>query len=224
MANRRLILVPILLSLAVWGIFLAPFCDFSPPERQTPPVQAPTSAPAPVALSEEAVVLVDTDTGMGSATAIRKGTNFTVFVTAKHVLESYDAINIRVIINGELVTASRIERHETLDVALIFVASQEAQISPVDPAPLKFGDPLTTCGYTAGVRFLTSGFASGGGFCSCDVNSGMSGGGVFRDGRLVGVVAGMLVSRRGFNESPVYFAHIFTPLHDAWPWIQDILN
>ena len=168
--------------------------------------------------------LVDFPQGVGSCIPIAEYRDFTIFLTADHVVEFAAGEPIDVYVKGFPHRVLRAERNPLMDVAWLLV-QVAVPVVPMDGRPVQFGDEVFAAGHTLGVQTLTHGYVSENNLCSADVFPGMSGGGVFRNGMLVGTISKVGIKRiqlpQGFP-IPCYvpFIHFFVPLSDALPWIR----
>ncbi len=158
--------------------------------------------------------LVDCAFGDGSCIPIRHWQDFTIFLTAKHVIRDEPLASMTV--DGKPVT--RVEEHPTLDVALLWVQTV-VPIVDLDSSRLEFGDEVFAAAWVGGHRILTHGYLSDFNTCSANAFFGMSGGGIFRSGRLIGTIIQLGQNSRGI----VPFCVIFVPISATSEWIRDTI-
>lgn len=174
------------------------------------------------------VYLVDLPSGWGSCVPIHRWADFTVFLTCKHVVEAAQGQPFAIRVGASRLPVLRAEIHPELDAALLLVQVQ-VPVVQMDAEPVRFGDHVFASGWTMMRHMLTDGYVSDDTTCSASIFPGMSGGGVFRNGKLVGIIeavgmAGLPIEPFGGGVNvPVTFIHVFTPISAALPWIQGML-
>lgn len=223
-----------LLSALCWaGILWCCGC-FSPGAPALVPAVKTPQDPTPIVLKLEipvdarsSVYLVDFPRGWGSCVPIHRWMDFTVFLTCKHVVEAAQGQPFAIRVGASRLDVLRAEVHPDLDVALLLVQVQVPIVS-MSPEPVHFGDHVFASGWTMMRHMLTDGYVSADDTCSASIFPGMSGGGLFRDGKLVGIIeavgtVGLEIPFGGGIQFPVTFVHIFTPISRAQPWIQGML-
>jgi hypothetical protein len=219
------------LSIGLWCLpFWASGCLATP----TPVVQdAPPQPPAieivrpsnPLSLP----AVVDLPQGWGSCVPVHSWHDFTVFLTSRHVIEAAHGAPfwVRLDPKSPRLPVVRAEVHPTLDAGLLLVQVR-VPVVELSEVPLEFGDRIICsswiyCGDPR--RTVSEGIVSQWDTCSASVYPGMSGGGIFRDGRLVGIVEAVAVDQNGPWDRGVYltFVQIFTPVSRVRPWIEGML-
>lgn len=223
----------VLLSALCWaGILWCVGC-FPASAPTLAPVVETRQDPAPLVVRLEIpvdarslVYLVDLPNGWGSCVPIHRWADFTVFVTCKHVVEAATGRPFFVQVGASRLPVLRVEAHPDLDVALLLVQIQ-VPIVEMDAEPVRFGDHVFASGWTMMRHMLSDGYVSADDTCSASIFPGMSGGGLFRNEKLVGIIeavgmAGMDTPFGRFGV-PVTFVHVFTPISRALPWIQGML-
>jgi S1-C subfamily serine protease len=148
-------------------------------------------------------------------------------LTAKHVVEGQNVNDVTFVLSdGTRAQAVRIEMHPDRDAALVLI-QRALPIVELDGSALRFGDEVFASGFSLEMQHLTHGYVAEKNRCSADVFPGMSGGGVFRNGKLVGVIeaVGVVTAPTPFGgiHIPVPFVHLFTPIADILPWIRATL-
>lgn len=161
-----------------------------------------------------AAVKILADERWGTAVPVLRWADFTVFVTAKHVVEGTSRVSI-----GEHV-AARVELHPELDLAAVWIQVQVPAV-PVSRDPPTMGDRLLAVGYPlAEDLVIYEGIYSVPGVCSADVLPGCSGGPVFNSGRLVGIISKCI--RIGYG--PVGSVCYFVPTEQLLSWVGDMIR
>ena len=220
------------LSLCLWAIpFYAAGC-FSP--APTPPptlVITIKTEQIPAAVTHNPLAqsaIVDLPEGWGSCIPIHSWLDFTVFVTAKHVIEGTHGqpFWVRLDMQSPRLPVIRAEMHPTLDCGLLLVQVRTPIVQMAD-VPVEFGDQVFCSSWAVGRRVLSSGYVSQRDTCTASVFPGMSGGGLFKDGKLIGIVEAVAMAGAQIGPFqfalPVTFIQIFTPISNARPWIESML-
>lgn len=162
---------------------------------------------------------IDMPSGSGSGIALASHQDLVIVLTAGHVVEGEEAANVRVQLGDLSWPAVRIEKHPTLDLAAIWIQSDVPTV-PYSTEKPGFGARAQVSGYQFG-EFMTvaEGLISGDAV-SVDSLPGASGGPVFCDGRVIGIVTRSLRCM----QIPIGASATFVPFSDAEEWISGILR
>lgn len=189
---------------------------------------APSVAPSVVALRVDAGARGIAE-GSGVVVGCRQteGLWEVVIVTAAHVTDAGPAAMV-ILPGGAVVVSSRIDRHESLDVSLVWAPSPEWVPSvPIRSEPAEIGERCYSFGFGGdlGVRWLSEGLVCDYGAATAQVTYGDSGGAVLdSEGCLLGVIAALerQDDPHAWGGTSIVLAHhlLFVPCPEWAPWAR----
>lgn len=173
------------------------------------------------------VVKVVLPESMGSGTPVAVRGNQTAILTARHVVED-ESMSLPTPMFAELAGRQypvvQVCMHPELDVAIVWVEGR-LPVVPMDHAPAVLGQRVQACGWLFGVQLqLDEGLVCEPDKASVDMLPGCSGGSIFREGEIVGVVSKTISISSPFGGIPVGACVDFVPIADAWRWICATLD
>ena len=150
----------------------------------------------------------------GSGTSVWNGSGSTLILTCEHVMRKMVGPKIVVSWNGEEHTAEVVNQDEPNDVAILRIAAVIPSVE-IDEKPPVIGDEVTSIGNSGGDGYLTehrhrvTEVDKDSIFTDTQTIEGRSGGGLFKNGRLIGVIKGRV---KASNESVFIRASVASSL------------
>ena len=209
MQARALCVASLVLLVLFWGSIAGIL-------RQQAPTRHPASLVAHVRLP---------GSGTGSGTPIAHQGGRTAVLTAAHVVSvTADPTELVVELDGMSYPVKVAVAHPSLDLAIVWVVGRLPLVEVDFHAP-EMGDRLLAAGWLFGEQLhLAEGLMGEKGKLSVDVMPGCSGGPVFRDGRVNGVVVATVSVSSPFGSIPLGVSADFVPLCVARDWLRAMLG
>lgn len=160
-----------------------------------------------VPVTDAATLLIKTEDGLGTGFHVGNGR----IVTAAHVVKGYDVVTIKTY-DGRVATAKVVAIDEAQDLAVLVTILHMMQ-AEIDCRPASVGDAIMAIGNPMGQEFVSAFGRIAGAPRELHARSvyvtdmttvmGMSGGPVFRDGKVIGVTSAVMLAPLKNGESYV---------------------
>ena len=160
-----------------------------------------------VPVTDAATLLIKTEDGLGTGFHVGNGR----IVTAAHVVKGYDVVTIKTY-DGRVATAKVVAFDEAQDLAVLVTILHMMQ-AEMDCRPASVGDAIMAIGNPMGQEFVSAFGRIAGAPRELHARSvyvtdmttvmGMSGGPVFRDGKVIGVTSAVMLAPLKNGESYV---------------------